>query len=218
MTAGMIPRAVEQVFRVADELKSKGWQYKMEGQFLEIVRTCSECHVPCANDEVQYNETINDLLGKGEFDKKKHEIKHDPKTGRTTVTDVNVLPLSSPSQVRTLLSLAQGRRTVAATLMNERSSRSHSVFTLRIRGENTLTGESCEGSLNLVDLAGSERLEKSGAASDKDRLKETQSINKSLSALGDVIAALGEKGEGKSDKHIPYRNSKVCHRMSVDAE
>ena len=93
--------------------------------------------------------------------------------------------------------------------MNERSSRSHSVFTLRIRGENALTGESCEGSLNLVDLAGSERLEKSGAASDTDRLKETQSINKSLSALGDVIAALGEKGEGKSDKHIPYRNSKV---------
>ena len=42
----------------------------------------------------QYNETINDLLGKGEFDKKKHEIKHDSKTGRTTVTDVNVVPLA----------------------------------------------------------------------------------------------------------------------------
>lgn len=157
---------------------------------------------------VQYNETINDLLGRGEFDKKKHEIKHD-KSGRTTVTDVNVVPLTSPNQVRSLLALAQSRRTVAATLMNERSSRSHSVFTLRIIGENVLTGESCEGSLNLVDLAGSERLEKSGAGNDKDRLKETQSINKSLSALGDVIAALGEKGEGKSDKHIPYRNSKV---------
>ncbi|KAI0761833.1 P-loop containing nucleoside triphosphate hydrolase protein [Trametes elegans] len=195
-TAGMIPRAVEQVFRVADELKSKGWQYKMEGQFLEI-----------------YNETINDLLGKGEFDKKKHEIKHDPKTSRTTVTDVNVVPLASPTQVRTLLALAQGRRTVAATLMNERSSRSHSVFTLRIRGENTLTGETCEGSLNLVDLAGSERLEKSGAGADRERLKETQNINKSLSALGDVIAALGEKGEGKGDKHIPYRNSKLTYLL-----
>ena len=162
---------------------------------------------------MQYNETINDLLGKGEFDKKKHEIKHDPKTGRTTVTDVNVVPLATPAQVRTLLSLAQSRRTVAATLMNERSSRSHSVFTLRIRGQNTLTGEACEGSLNLVDLAGSERLEKSGAAGDKDRLRETQNINKSLSALGDVIAALGEKGEGKSDKHIPYRNSKLTYLL-----
>ncbi|KAI0080229.1 kinesin-domain-containing protein [Panus rudis PR-1116 ss-1] len=193
--AGMIPRAVEQVFQVAEELKSKGWEYKMAGQMLEI-----------------YNETINDLLGKGEFDKKKHEIKHD-KHGRTTVTDVNVVPLSSASQVRSLLSVAQSRRTVASTLMNERSSRSHSVFTLRIYGENKVTGETCEGSLNLVDLAGSERLEKSGAGNDKDRLRETQNINKSLSALGDVIAALGEKGEGKSEKHIPYRNSKLTYLL-----
>ncbi|TCD69102.1 kinesin-like nuclear fusion protein [Steccherinum ochraceum] len=194
-TTGMIPRAVEQVFRVADEMKSKGWEYVMEGQMLEI-----------------YNETINDLLGKGEFDKKKHEIKHD-KSGRTTVTDVNVVPLTSPSQVRSVLSLAQSRRTVAATLMNERSSRSHSVFTLRIRGTNSMTGETCEGSLNLVDLAGSERLEKSGAGNDKDRLRETQNINRSLSALGDVIAALGEKGDGKGDKHIPYRNSKLTYLL-----
>lgn len=157
---------------------------------------------------VKYNETINDLLGKGEFDKKKHEIKHD-KSGRTSVTDVNVIPLTSPTQVRSLLALAQSRRTVASTLMNERSSRSHSVFTLRIVGANGATGETCEGSLNLVDLAGSERLDKSGAGSDKDRLRETQSINKSLSALGDVVAALGEKGDGKSEKHIPYRNSKL---------
>ncbi|KAI0342964.1 kinesin-domain-containing protein [Trametopsis cervina] len=194
-TAGMIPRAVEEVFRVSEELNSKGWTYKMEGQFLEI-----------------YNETINDLLGKGEFDKKKHDIKHD-KSGRTNVTDVNIIPLKSPSQVRSLLSIAQSRRTVASTLMNERSSRSHSVFTLRICGENASTGETCEGTLNLVDLAGSERLEKSGAGNDKDRLKETQSINKSLSALGDVIAALGEKGDGKSDKHIPYRNSKLTYLL-----
>ncbi|KAK7687672.1 hypothetical protein QCA50_008887 [Cerrena zonata] len=196
VTTGMIPRAVEQVFQVAEELKSKGWEYRMEGQMLEI-----------------YNETINDLLGKGEFDKKKHDIKHDLKTGRTTVTDVAVVPLNSPSQVRSLLAFAQSRRTVAATLMNERSSRSHSVFTLRIYGENKLTGESCDGSLNLVDLAGSERLEKSGAGNDKDRLRETQNINKSLSALGDVIAALGEKGEGKGDKHIPYRNSKLTYLL-----
>ena len=83
------------------------------------------------------------------------------------------------------------------------------MFTLRLSGKNIASGDTCEGSLNLVDLAGSERLEKSGAGNDKDRLKETQNINKSLSALGDVIAALGEKGDGKSDKHIPYRNSKV---------
>ena len=84
----------------------------------------------------QYNETINDLLGKGEFDKKKHEIKHDPKTASTRVTDIEVVPLHSSSQVRSLLAVAQSRRSVAATLVNERSSRSHSVFTLRISGVN----------------------------------------------------------------------------------
>ncbi|KAF8962008.1 P-loop containing nucleoside triphosphate hydrolase protein [Flammula alnicola] len=203
VSAGMIPRAVEQVFRVAAEMKSKGWEYKMEGQFLEI-----------------YNETINDLLGKGEFDKKKHEIKHDPKTGSTRVTDVEIVKLTSPSQVRSLLAIAQSRRSVAATMMNERSSRSHSVFTLRISGVNVGiegcagTGERCEGSLNLVDLAGSERLNVSFAnGADKERVKETQSINKSLSALGDVIAALGEKGEKGGDKHIPYRNSKLTYLL-----
>ncbi|KAH9975749.1 P-loop containing nucleoside triphosphate hydrolase protein [Lactifluus volemus] len=190
---GMIPRAVEQVFQVAEELKSKGWEYSLEGQFLEI-----------------YNETINDLLGKGEFDKKKHEIKHEK--GSTRVTDVVVQRLRSPAQVRSLLSLANSRRMVAATLMNERSSRSHSVFTLRIRGTNTHTGQVCEGALNLVDLAGSERLNASGAGKDKERLRETQNINKSLSALGDVIAALGEKSD-KSDKHIPYRNSKLTYLL-----
>ncbi|KAF8606028.1 kinesin-domain-containing protein [Ceratobasidium sp. AG-I] len=191
-TRGMITRAVQQMFRVAEELAPRGWEYKMDGQFLEI-----------------YNETINDLLGTGEIDKKKHEVKHE-KGGRTSVTDVVVLPLNSPAQVQALLQRAQKRRTVAATLMNERSSRSHSVFTLRVTGHNTLTGESCSGSLNLVDLAGSERLNSSGAANDRDRLKETQAINKSLSALGDVIAALGNGGD---KAHIPYRNSKLTYLL-----
>ena len=122
------------------------------------------------------------------------------------------VPLESASQVRSLLLLAQSRRTVHATLMNERSSRSHSVFTLRISGTNTITGESCYGSLNLVDLAGSERLNSSGAANDKDRLRETQAINKSLSSLGDVIAALGEKA-ATGTQHIPYRNSKLTYLL-----
>jgi kinesin family protein C1 len=107
-------------------------------------------------------------------------------------------------------------------MMNERSSRSHSVFTLRISGVNVGlggtggTGERCEGSLNLVDLAGSERLNVSFAnGADKERVKETQSINKSLSALGDVIAALGEKGPDATGKHIPYRNSKVCSSLPL---
>jgi kinesin family protein C1 len=203
-------------------MKSKGWEYQMEGQFLEIVGFLVFSFVQNSSC-LQYNETINDLLGKHDFDKKKHEIKHDSKTGSTRVTDINVVALRSASQVRALLTQAQKRRSVAATMVNERSSRSHSVFTLRISGVNVGlgdgivvgTGERCEGSLNLVDLAGSERLNVSFAnGAEKERVKETQAINKSLSALGDVIAALGERGVvgvagGDGAKHIPYRNSKV---------
>jgi hypothetical protein len=116
LTKGMIPRAVGQVFQVAEGMRKKGWEYKLEGQFLEIVSLAS-CipKAPLLTEIMQYNETINDLLGTGELDKKKHEIKHD-KTS-TRVTDVNVVPLHSATQVQSLLSLAKSRRTVAATLM-----------------------------------------------------------------------------------------------------
>ena len=86
--------------------------------------------------------------------------------------------------------------------MNDVSSRSHAVFALRITGKNEASGTQLKGSLNLVDLAGSERLARSLAAG--DRARETCAINKSLSALGDVFAALASKSS-----HVPYRNSKL---------
>ena len=189
---GMIPRAVHQIYETAQGLQEKGWRYSMEGSFVEI-----------------YNENINDLLGKAEeFDKKKHEIRHDSQRLKTTITDVSTIALDSPDRVHSALKRAMNNRSVAATKANERSSRSHSVFILRLVGENHITGEKSEGTLNLVDLAGSERLSHSGATG--ERLKETQNINKSLSCLGDVIAALGQ---GKDGGHIPYRNSKVRLRL-----
>ncbi|KAI9004673.1 P-loop containing nucleoside triphosphate hydrolase protein [Gaertneriomyces semiglobifer] len=185
---GMIPRAVQQIFDTAQALKDKGWEYQMEAQFLEI-----------------YNESIRDLLGKGSEDKK-HDIKHHPATGKTSVTDVNTVNVTTPREVHTVLRKAAQNRAVAATNCNERSSRSHSVFTLRLTGKNSLTDETSEGILNLIDLAGSERLSASGSTG--DRLKETQAINKSLSCLGDVIYALANK-----DQHIPYRNSKLTYLL-----
>lgn len=96
--------------------------------------------------------------------------------------------------------------------MNERSSRSHSVFSLKVRGVNAETGEESQGILNLVDLAGSERLASSGADKDKDRLRETININKSLSALADVIGALGA---GQQGGHVPYRNSTLTRLLQT---
>ncbi|KAI4115095.1 MAG: hypothetical protein LQ345_004243 [Seirophora villosa] len=189
---GMIPRAVNQIYDTAKSLEEKGWKYTMEGSFVEV-----------------YNENLNDLLGKAdELDKKKHEIRHDMQRCKTTITDITTVELDSPNKVESILQRASSNRSVAATKANERSSRSHSVFILKLTGENSTTGERSEGTLNLVDLAGSERLSQSQATG--ERLKETQSINKSLSCLGDVIGALGQ---GKDGGHIPYRNSKLTYLL-----
>ncbi|KAJ5777619.1 hypothetical protein N7520_000865 [Penicillium odoratum] len=189
---GMIPRAVHQIYQTAQGLEEKGWRYRMEGNFVEV-----------------YNENLNDLLGNpDELDKKKHDIRHDMQRGKTFITDITTVQLDSPEMVESILRSADANRSVAATKANERSSRSHSVFILKLTGENHITGERSEGTLNLVDLAGSERLSHSGATG--ERLKETQNINRSLSSLGDVIAALGQ---GKDGGHIPYRNSKLTYLL-----
>ncbi|KAF2481678.1 P-loop containing nucleoside triphosphate hydrolase protein [Neohortaea acidophila] len=195
---GIIPCAIAMLLTEMQRLQEKGWEYRVEASFVEV-----------------YNETLNDLLGDaktwddnedltasvrpGGKRKEKHEIHHDSVTGKTTQAVQNVLDTA-----------AKNRR-VAATKANERSSRSHSVFILTLRGSCSATGESSEGVLNLVDLAGSERLKQSGA--EGDRKKETQAINKSLSSLGDVIAALGSRKGDEGQSHIPYRNSKLTYLL-----
>ncbi len=188
---GMIPRAVAQIYEQARALEERGWRYRMEGSFVEV-----------------YNENLNDLLGTAEdLDKKKLEIRHDTATFKTAIMGVTVVPLDGPEAVEDVLRRADRNRSVAATKANQRSSRSHSVFILSLAGENEITGEKSEGTLNLVDLAGSERLAHSQA--EGARLKETQNINKSLSCLGDVIGALGRGDAG----HVPYRNSKLTYLL-----
>ncbi|XP_033646230.1 carboxy-terminal kinesin 2-like isoform X1 [Asterias rubens] len=188
-TVGMIPRAVGQIFQSVQELEKKGWKYTMDASFLEI-----------------YNETVRDLLGAGD-DKKKCEIKMATSKGTDVeVTNSTTVRVTSQSQVHSLLAKASHNRAVGATNCNERSSRSHSVFRLKLTGRNDLTDETCQGTLNLVDLAGSERLSQSGSTG--DRLRETKNINKSLSNLGNVIMALANK-----DSHVPFRNSKLSYLL-----
>ncbi|KAJ6728720.1 KINESIN-LIKE PROTEIN [Salix koriyanagi] len=127
-----------------------------------------------------YNETIRDLLS----------------TNKS----------SKSEEISSLLRQAAQSRSVGKTQMNEQSSRSHFVFTLRISGVNEGTEQQVQGVLNLIDLAGSERLSRSGATG--DRLKETQAINRSLSCLSDVIFSLAKK-----EDHVPFRNSKLTYLL-----
>lgn len=111
-----------------------------------------------------------------------------------------------PEELMALFMAGNGERHVGATKMNAESSRSHSIFSIMVESYDSATKRTTIGKLSLVDLAGSERADKTGAQA--ERLKEAQSINKSLSALGDVIAALSE-----GEKFIPYRNNKLTQLM-----
>lgn len=179
---GMIPLSVQKIFQNVQFLEKHGWKYTITGQFIEI-----------------YNETIVDLLDPNTT--RTREIKHDG--NNTTVTNTKVVEIKSEQHAHKLLTVAEKSRSTGFTSANERSSRSHSIFTLRIMGEKD--GERREGTVNLIDLAGSERLTTSQTKG--DRLRETQAINKSLSSLGDVICALGQGG------HVPYRNSKLTYLL-----
>jgi len=110
--------------------------------------------------------------------------------------------VSSPVEVMEVIDDGKANRHVAVTNMNEHSSRSHSVFLINVKQENLVTQKKLSGKLYLVDLAGSEKVSKTGA--EGSVLDEAKNINKSLSALGNVISALAD-GNG----HIPYRDSKL---------
>ncbi|KAF3425194.1 hypothetical protein E2986_07282 [Frieseomelitta varia] len=182
---GMIPRTVRHIFREMKEFQLLGWEYRIEASFLEI-----------------YNEHIVDLL---DSQPKTHEIRMaDSKGHDLYVSNLRVEEINSPEELHECLLTAQRNRAVAATLSNERSSRSHSVARIKLIGTHQSKEEVSVGNLNLVDLAGSERLK----GEESLRLTETKNINKSLANLGNVILALLKKQE-----HIPYRNSKLTHLL-----
>lgn len=180
-------RALHDLFEICD-LRKNVMRFEVGVQMIEI-----------------YNEQVRDLLCMDGINKKL-EIRNNSQQNGLNVPDAKLLPVRSTEEVLELMIMGQKNRAVGATALNERSSRSHSVLTVHVKGTELASGCVLRGCLHLVDLAGSERVEKSEATG--DRLKEAQHINKSLSALGDVIAALAQKSP-----HVPYRNSKLTQLL-----
>eukprot|EP00347_Sterkiella_histriomuscorum_P003556 403363838 len=158
-----------------------------------------EFNIKCSYMEI-YMEKIQDLL-----DPKKNnlQVKEDKGKG-IYVADATEVYVGTPEEMFEVMRAGSKNRSVAATRMNEKSSRSHSVFILTVYQKNTKTDASKLGKLYLCDLAGSEKTGKTEASG--QTLEEAKMINKSLSALGNVINALTE---GKAGGHIPYRDSKL---------
>mmetsp|Transcript_18435 Transcript_18435/g.22116 ORF Transcript_18435/g.22116 Transcript_18435/m.22116 type:complete len:824 (+) Transcript_18435:108-2579(+) len=184
---GIIPNSFVQVF---DDIQrqSVDKDFLVRASYLEI-----------------YNEEVRDLLAKNS---QAHlDLKESPEGG-VYVKDLTNFVVKGVGEINNVLNVGKKNRTVGATLMNQDSSRSHSIFTITIEtSDRNDSGTIRVGKLNLVDLAGSERQSKTGATG--DRLKEATKINMSLSALGNVISSLVD---GKSG-HIPYRDSKLTRLL-----
>ncbi|KAM9724306.1 kinesin-like protein KIF13A isoform 3-T3 [Menidia menidia] len=188
---GLIPRLCWSLFERVHKETNEGHTFKVEVSYMEI-----------------YNEKVRDLL--------------DPKGSRQSlkvrehkvlgpyVDGLSQLAVTGFEDIEVLMSEGNKSRTVAATNMNEESSRSHAVFSIIVTQTlyDLQSGNSGEkvSKMSLVDLAGSERVSKTGAAG--ERLKEGSNINKSLTTLGCVISALADQSAGKGKaKFVPYRDS-----------
>ncbi|GAB4848809.1 Kinesin-like protein KIN-14R [Ancistrocladus abbreviatus] len=183
---GVNYRTLEQLFEIAKE-RSDTFKYNISVSVLEV-----------------YNEQIRDLLTTSPAPKKL-EIKQ-ASEGSNHVPGIVEANVESITEVWDVLQTGSNARAVGSNNLNEHSSRSHCMLCIMVRAKNLMNGECTKSKLWLVDLAGSERLAKTDVQG--ERLKEAQNINRSLSALGDVISALANKSS-----HIPYRNSKLTHLL-----
>lgn len=188
---GLCYRAFSELFAIRDQRCETGrMAYSIHVSMLEI-----------------YNEQVRDLLGeKNSNTPKSLDIRATP-TG-SDVPGLTSFEVHTPAEVHELMLKGNAARAVGGHSMNERSSRSHSCIRITITGENLDKGVMINAKLYLIDLAGSERVSKTDATG--SRLKEAQNINKSLSALGNVMQALGKS---KSTTHVPFRDSKLTYLL-----
>ncbi|TRY81922.1 hypothetical protein DNTS_013385 [Danionella cerebrum] len=185
---GIIPRTFTKIFEIIQDNESK-FDFKVSAYMLEL-----------------YNDRLQDLfVTPAEAFNKRIEIKRDRK-GLVFAQGAEMKDAASAGELFALFEQGCANRHIAATKMNVESSRSHLIIGIMIESRNLTNGSVSFGKLSLVDLAGSERAAKTGAKD--DQLKEANSINKSLSALGDVISALSLE-----QTHVPYRNNKLTQLM-----
>merc|ERR1712176_550884 len=159
-----------------------------------------------------YTDKLCDLLASNKNEKECLDLKirlaEHTSSGLVEVDGANIEQVANAEELLKVIDRGTKGRASSSTKMNDESSRSHMIATIVLSLRNRRTGKLVHGKVTLVDLAGSERVSKSGATG--PQLKEAQSINKSLSALGDVIGALTSGGR----QHIPYRNHPLTMLMS----
>ena len=178
---GIIPRIIQEIFEQVQDTVSSDIEVLIRVSYVEI-----------------YMEKIRDLLNPRKKDLKVRETKQ----GVPYVENVTWANVSEANEVMAVMDDGKLNRTVATTKMNAGSSRSHSIFTIAVGQKNINTKEEKEGVLNLVDLAGSEKIAKTEVSG--TQLEEAKKINLSLSALGNVMAALTNP---EPNTFIPYRSS-----------
>ncbi|KAJ1443025.1 P-loop containing nucleoside triphosphate hydrolase protein [Ochromonadaceae sp. CCMP2298] len=220
MAEGVIPCALNDIFKRRAQLQKEGAKVAIELSYIEIYR--EECYDLLAGVEESAG-------GAGAGSRVRLELRETSggheKSGRTVLEGVKSQEVSSVKEVMRYLTQGGASRATGSTAMNATSSRSHSICSLSLRvcrvgaGAGTENGGLGAGSvsaqLHLVDLAGSERQKKTLAAG--DALKEGISINRGLLALGNVVSALALKSSGEGGHiHVPYRESKLT-RLLKDA-
>jgi len=187
---GVSRRTINELFRVCEE-GSNRYNFTILGSMIEL-----------------YRQTLVDLLmvhQKGREQAKNLNVRAD-KAGAVVLEGLIETQDEEPQQLSDLLETGMSARKTMATSMNAESSRSHLIFQIKVVSVNKETNDQLTGKILIVDLAGSERLSKSQVTG--DGAKEAIEINKSLTALGDVIEALT-----KGQKQIPYRNHKLTQVM-----
>ncbi|XP_054446583.1 kinesin-like protein KIFC2 isoform X2 [Pteronotus mesoamericanus] len=190
---GIAPRALQSLFR---EMRT-GAQHCVTLSMVEI-----------------YNEAVRDLLAPGPPERL--VVRQGPAgQGGLQVAGLTYWDVPNLETLNQMLSLGRSNRATAATAMNQHSSRSHALVTLTLRATPPTRGSGAAGTLHLVDLAGSERAWKAGAAcrargdpADAQRLREARTINRSLLALGGVMAALRARRP-----HVPFRDSQLTRLL-----